>query len=76
MAVRVVVFNVRHGHRIDAPGVGDKDLTIDPELFVEPLLIILRLLSDVTHGEEVGPFQCVSFPWPQHPEVRQRTVIP
>lgn len=76
VAIRMVVLYVSHSYRIITPGVGDKDFAIDPELFVEPFFVILRLLSNVAHSEEVGLFQCASLSRPQHPEVRQGTMIP
>ena len=74
--IGVIILDIRDGDRVAAPGVGDQDLAVDAEGLVKPLLIPLGTAGNIAHGIEPGLLQPPRLARPDHPEGRERTVIP
>ncbi len=70
------MLDIRHGHRLDAPGVVDQDLTVDAELLVKPVLAADALLRDFAHREHVVFIQAPGLAGTDLPEIGQGRVVP
>ena len=76
VAFTLIVLDIRHGDRLDAPGMIQQDLSVDTEFLIKELLVPLRPLRDIAHGVHVTLVQPAGFSRSDLPEVRQRPMVP
>ena len=77
-AVRIapVAFDILHPDGLDAPGVIDQDLSVDPESLIKEFLIPDAAPGDLSHGRQVRSVQSPRLARPDLPEIGQRLVLP